>query len=222
MNDHELVKKIKLLKKIEPSSDWAGLTKRQLLGAEEPTPSWFMAHWQPALAGLLLSLVMVGGLLGLIRFSQEDPLLVDQDDEPVAIVQSGPLSGLEESLFSLKDQIINLKDQIAVQESQPSVAGAKSYQVEEIQAVIESIRALTQNIEEIDRDRVLASLNDEIEEAGEEMQMAFLESELNDLREQADQGLMSEEKMLGLAEVEELYQNEDYENAFWRLIELVN
>lgn len=222
MNDYELVKKIKLLKKIEPSSDWVGLTKQELLGFEEPTPSWFMAHWQPALAGLLLSLVMVGGLLGLIRLGQADPLLVEPDDKPITIVQSGPLSGLEESLFSLKDQIVDLKEQIAVRESQPSVAGAKSYQVEEIQAVIESIRALTQNIEEIDRDRVLASLNDEIEEAGEEMKLAFLESELNDLREQADQGLMSEEKMLGLAEVEELYQNEDYENAFWRLIELVN
>lgn len=222
MNDYELVKKIKLLKKIEPSSDWVGLTKQELLGFEEPTPSWFMAHWQPALAGLLLSLVMVGGLLGLIRLGQEDPLLVEPDDKPITIVQSGPLSGLEESLFSLKDQIVDLKEQIAVRESQPSVAGAKSYQVEEIQAVIESIRALTQNIEEVDRDRVLASLNDEIEEAGEEMKLAFLESELNDLREQADQGLMSEEKMLGLAEVEELYQNEDYENAFWRLIELVN
>lgn len=221
MNDHELVKKIKLLKKIEPSKDWVGLTKQELLGVEEPTPSWFMAHWRPALAGLLLSLVMVGGLLGLIRLGQEDPLLVEQEDEP-SIAQYSPLSGLEDSLFSLKDQIVDLKDQIAVRDSQPSVAGVKSHQAQEIQDVIESIRALTQNIEEIDRDRVLASLNDEIEEAGEEMKLAFLESELNDLREQADQGLLNEEKMLGLSEVEELYQDEDYENAFWRLIELVN
>lgn len=222
MNDHELIKKVKLLKKIEPSQNWVGLTRRELLGQTELTPSWFMVHWRPALAGLLLSLILVSGLLGLIRFGQEDPLLVDPNEEPMTIAQYSPLSGLEDSLFNLKDQIVDLKDQITVRDSQPLVTGTKNRQAQEIQSVIQSIRALTQNIEEVDRDRVLASLNDEIEEAGEEIKLAFLESELNDLREQASQGLLSEEKMLGLSEVEDLYQDEDYEGAFWRLIELVN
>lgn len=222
MNDHELIKKVKLLKKIEPSPDWVSLTRRELLGSTETKPSWFAVYWRPTLAGLLLSLTLVGGLLGLMRFGQEDPLLVNRGEEPTPVAQYSPLSDLEDSLFSLKDQIVDLKDQIAVRDSQSSAPGTKDHQAQEIQAVIQSIRALTQNIEEVDRDRVLASLNDEIEEAGEGIKLAFLESELKDLREQANHGLLSEEKMLGLSEVEALYQDEDYEGAFWRLIELVN
>lgn len=216
MEDRELIKKIKLLKDIKPGHDWVDLTRRDLLGAEEPRLSWLTLNWQPALTGLALSLALVGGLLGLIHFGQE-PVLVEEEETLTA--EYSPLMLLEDSLVSLKGQIVDFKEQISERNTGST---NKSQQALEIQEVVNNIRELTRNIEEVDREKVLASLSDEIEKAGEEVKMVFLESELNDLKDQAEKGLLSEEKMLELSEVDSLYQSEDYEGAFWRLMELIN
>jgi len=217
MEDRELIRKIKSLKDVKPGHDWVGLTKQDLLGVEEPQFNWLALNWRPALTGLVLSLALVGGLLGLIRFSQE-PVLVEEEPETL-VAEYSPLMLLEDSLVDLKGQIVDFKAQIGERSSSST---NRNQQALEIQEVVNNIRELTRNIEEVDREKVLASLSDEIEEAGEEVKMVFLESELNDLKDQAEKGLLSEEKMLELSEVDNLYQSEDYEGAFWRLMELIN
>jgi hypothetical protein len=215
MEDRDLIKMIKSLKQVEPGSDWVVSTRESILGQEELKSSWFMAHWQPALTGLGVGLALVGGLLGLIRFNQG----TISEEEPVMVAETSPLFVLAEPLTGLKDQIVGLKDQLSdTREKRID----KNQQALEIQQMIQDIRDLTQNIEEVDREKVLATLSDEIKEAGEDIKLAFLETELNDLRDQAERGLLNQEKMVGLSEIEELYQTQDYESAFWRLIELIN
>lgn len=217
MEDRELVKMIKSLKIVQPNQDWVSLTRDNLFGVvKENKSSWFVAHWQPALTGMVLGLALVGGLLGLLHFGQDQVVV---EEEPNFVAEKSPLIVLQEPLVGLKEQIVELKDQLTVTRDR-RVENNK--QALEIQQMIEDIRSLTENIEVIDKDKVLATLSDEIKEAGEDVKLAFLENGLNDLKEQAEKGLLTDEKMLELAAVKELYQAKDYEGAFWRLIELIN
>ncbi len=217
MEDRELAQKIKQLKAVGPDQEWIGSTKESLLGPEEPGMGWFLTHWRPALTGLALSLALVGGLLGLIRFEQQAP----ETEEPVMVMEQSPLFELEAPLTGLKDQIVELKGQIAVAERRVRNDEDRQ-QVLELQQTIAQINSLTDNIERVDQDDVLASLGAEIKQAGREVQEAFIENELLDLQEQKEQDLLNEEEVLELSEIEELYQSGDSEGAFWRLMELIN
>ncbi len=208
-----MVKKIRMIR-LEPSQDWVSLTRREILGSEEPRSRWFIAHWRPVLTGLTLSLAFVGGLLGMIRFSQED---LSRTGEPVS---ASPLVVLEDSLVGLKNQMTVLKEQIVKKEVQP--LSSRSQQALEIQQMVQGIRELTQSIEQVDRDRVLAVLSADLEAVRQEVKVAFLERELAELRNQREQGLLNPEEVLILSAVEELYRSEEYEDAFWRLMELIN
>lgn len=60
MTETQLIRKIKVLKKIEPKEDWVLLTKEQILGQENPVSSRLSLGWKLAFATFVTILVLFG------------------------------------------------------------------------------------------------------------------------------------------------------------------
>jgi hypothetical protein len=68
LSEKQLIGQIRKLRQVKPTNEWVFLTKTQILG-EEPTGFSFYPYLKPALTGLIVVFVILGGLYGFVKNS---------------------------------------------------------------------------------------------------------------------------------------------------------
>jgi len=129
------------------------------------------------------------------------------------------MASLAPSLENLKGQIDEASENLKVMAEGTSLSSEKKAvirkTIEESQQIVEKIQAL-------DEKQSLSSLMSEVETSRQGLMIEFTRREIEKLKEQKEEGLLPEEKMEGLAMIEDLMAEGQVEEAFYQLLLLGN
>ena len=214
MDEGKLIKKIKELRQIKPSKDWASLTKNRILGREleKSETSPFSILFAPIpirkpvfiVAPLILVAAALGGLFVYLNLGigHQLPLVVgrlrptEQKAEEMVMVSS--LKELQVSLEKVMLGLNNLK---------------KAKDPNQALVMTEIVKATAKNGEEIvDQIKSLASLGDAYRELGEKASNTQIEM-MGDYIEYLSQRSLTEEDEARLQKAEEYYNEGKYTEA---------
>ena len=210
-NDRELIKNIRQLRDIKPDKSWVSSVKEDVLGhqptfSEEVFAIFALITWKPVLVSItaVLTIIIIGG--GLLYPFSEEGSLVNKDDNSMA--------QLSVPLDNLKEQITRT---IAEMEKQTNHLASGEAEREILHQSITTSQKVVEAIEKIDTKKVLASQTGELKEMNSQLKIAITKDGMAILEKQRYRGLLTIQEIQSLIEVERLYQDEEYEEAFVQL-----
>jgi sensor c-di-GMP phosphodiesterase-like protein len=210
MKETELINQIKSLQGVKPSQAWVEKTERNILGEEKS----FSFSWTPLVASLAIMGVVLAGVAGYYYFPRETTSVAENPS-----VFDNQMASLAPSLENLKGQIDEASENLKVMAEGTSLSSEKKAvirkTIEESQQIVEKIQAL-------DEKQSLSSLMSEVETSRQGLMIEFTRREIEKLKEQKEEGLLPEEKMEGLAMIENLMAEGQAEEAFYQLLLLGN
>jgi len=219
MQERELIKQIKQLRRIKPNKDWVCLTKKEILGEEKKeiqVLSWLFAPIKrPAfvLRGVVIAAVFLAGTFFYMYYLNSQVLEMSFPKLPIVVENqantnlTASLTELQASLKEIKASLNNLK---------------KSKDPRQALAMTEVVKAAAKNGKEMVREiktksssnKVLATLNEvensfkELGERSTDLQREMIRSYLEDLKQRT----LTEEDRVRLQKAEEYYnQGKDSE-----------
>jgi len=200
MKETELINQIKSLQGVKPSQAWVEKTERNILGEEKS----FSFSWTPLVASLAIMGVVLAGVAGYYYFPRETTSVAESPS-----VFDNQMASLAPSLENLKGQIDEASENLKVMAEGTSLSSEKKAvirkTIEESQQIVEKIQAL-----------------DEKQSLSSGLMIEFTRREIEKLKEQKEEGLLPEEKMEGLAMIEDLMAEGQVEEAFYQLLLLGN
>jgi len=242
MTEAEVIKKIQELKQIRPRKDWVFLTKSQILPKEpkrsfgsflEVFPRFFSQfQYKP----VLVTVTVLGVLIGLFGFAQNSlpgdwlyPIKKVSERGQVVFVSQEKLpkynldianKRLEElNKIAETNQVKKLApaiEEVEVSQKEAVKSVAKITQPEQALEVGKAIEELKENTEIIKSYGVVVNDMEELEEKYQNIIKTIVEREINDLETRS----LSEQQKELFEEVKTYYNEENYQEALIKILEL--
>ena len=230
MEEYQVIKKIEKLRQIKPNKDWVVFTKKGILQeeTEEIQTGNLLWNWlfRPSLKPILILPILLFLIIG----------VTSQLSKPQDIQNVSELEETSPKTQDVQALVLALENlQTSISEIIKSSKGIEKPSTKEVVEVgpklartIESGKSIINRIKEPESGEVLGSRITELENSLDEYEnMAnriyfedYIEENLEKLETLNDQNLLPESYQEDLKEVRKYYQENDYPNAFLKLIEI--